>query len=92
MAERAGLDRLDGAIAWRIREARINVQAAIVEIVDVLLVELLGLGIGVGDTDGLREAGAIGRGIGCVAVGDTLPVAVHQRFGADVAAERQVRI
>ncbi len=88
----AGLDGLDGAIARGVGEARIDVQAAVVEVVDVLGIEPLGLLVGLGHADGLGEAGAIGRGVGRVALGHPVPVALHQRLGADVAGEAEVGI
>ena len=61
LRQRAGLDGLDRAVARRVGEARIDVQAAVVEVADVRAVEPLGLVVGVGDADRLGEAGAVGR-------------------------------
>ena len=65
LRQRAGLDRLDGAVAGRIGERREHVQAAVEEVEAVLGVELLGLAVGVGDADDLRERGAIRRDRPC---------------------------
>ena len=91
LGQRPVLDRLDRAVARRIGEGREDVQAAVEEVEDVLGVEPLGLGVGVGHADDLREGGAVGRLV-LAALGHPLPVAVQQRLAAQVAEERQVRV
>src|SRR5439155_1339195 len=75
LREGARLERLDRAVARRVGEARVDVQAAVEEVADVLGVELFGLPIGVGDADDLRERRAIGRFVLALG-GDELPEAL----------------
>ncbi len=91
LVEHPRFDRRDRAIPRRIGEARVHVQAPIEEVEDVLRVELLGLGIGVGDRDDLRERGAVG-GVVLVTLSDTLPVPVEELLAGEVPAEAEVRV
>ncbi len=91
LREGSRLERLDGAVAGRVGEARVDVQAAVEEVADVLGVELLGLAIGVGDADDLRERRAIGRRVLPLG-GDALPEAVEELLPPDVAGEREVGV
>ena len=86
LVEHTRLDRRDRAIPRRIGEARVHVEAPVEEVEDVLGVQLLGLCVGVGDRDDLRERGAVRRVV-LVTLGDTLPVPVEQLLAGEVPAE-----
>ena len=74
---------LDGPVARRIGEAGVHVQAAIVEIEQVLGIQLFGLLIALGHADDLREAGATGRLV-LARRRDPLPEAVQEQLATDI--------
>ena len=91
LRERAVLDRVDGPVAGRVGEGREHVETPVEEVETVLRVKLLGLTVGLGNADDLGEGGPVRRQV-LAPLGHAAPVAVHQRLGALVAEEGQVRI
>src|SRR5581483_9254159 len=87
----SGADGGLGAIARRVGEAGIDVQAAVEEIIDVFGVVLLGLGVSLGNRDELQEAGAVGIGLGAL-LRHLLPETVHYFLSVLVAEVRQVAV
>ncbi len=91
LVEGAFLDRVDRPVARRVGEAHVHVETAVEEVADVLLVELLGLLVGLAHTHDLGECAAVGRLV-LAERRDAVPVAVHQRLAAQVAGEREVGV
>ena len=91
LRQRASLDRLYGAIARRVGEPRIDVQASVVEVVHMRSKEPFGLGVGVGDADHLGKTRAIRRRVDLPFL-DALPVTLHQQLGAHVPRVAEVGI
>ena len=83
LAEHSRLDRLHGAIAGRVGEAVINVQASVVEVVHVRRVILLRLLVGLRNRDDLREAEAVRIQL-LAFFRHHFPVAVGNLFARDV--------
>src|SRR5438046_2386695 len=78
LAAHAFAQRGDAGVAGRAGIARIDVEAAVVEILRRLGVELLRLGVVLSDADELQEGAAVGIGLGAEPL-DRLPVAVDHR-------------
>ncbi len=78
LAELARLQGLERAVAGRVGEARVHVQAVVEEVEDVLGVQPLGLLVGVGHRDDLGEAGAVRVDRRVAALRATLPEPVEQ--------------
>ena len=91
LGERAVLDGVDGPVAGRVGERREHVQAPVEEVEAVLGVELLGLRSLSATQMIWANAARYGESV-LAALGDAVPVAVHQRLGPEIAEEGQVRI
>ena len=78
-------------VAGRQREARIDMQAAAVEILGRLGVEVERLLAALGDADELQEAGAVGIAV-LAELGHLVPEALHRRQPGLVAVVRQVAV
>ena len=80
-----------GAIAWRVGETGVDVQAAVEEVIDVRCVQPLGFLIAVGHADDLRVTGAIGVVVLAEGRGP-LPIAVHHLLRPLVAVIAEVGV
>ena len=87
----AGADRRLGGVAGRRGEARVDVQAAAVEVLGRLAVELPRLGFGLGDADELQEARTVRIRLLAEAF-HLLPEAVHRLPRRLVAVVRQIAV
>ena len=88
LAKNSGLDRLHRAIARRVGEAVINVEASVVEVVHVRRVVLLRLLVGLRHGDDLREAEAVRIQL-LALLRHHFPVAVGNLLARDVSEVRK---
>ena len=89
--EHIRLEGLDRTIARRVGKTAVDVQAAVIEIADVLGVHLFGLLVGIGHADSLGKCRPIGRLV-FAAGGHAIPIAVQQFLPAQIAGEGQIGI
>ena len=84
-------DGIQGAVAGRFGEGRIDAQHLFVEVLDVLLVVFFGLLVGFGDADQLEEAQPVGVVVDA-ALGGAFPVALDDVVAAQVAVVGEVAV
>ena len=78
-------------VAGRVGEAGVDVQALVEEVLHVFGVHLLGLVVGFGDHDLLRERSLVGVEFDAQ-LAQPVPEALHQGFAANVAIEGEVGV